>query len=110
MPVIGEITIGEFLGIFGLTIGPLTATVPDWAPPTVILPLGFTVLACRSMIPGLFEAAFTVVQVMVTVSPTFGEVLELVTSAIEVPWTVPSPTPAGGMQVVAKLRFAATAG
>jgi hypothetical protein len=47
---------------------------------------------------------------MVTVSPTFGEVLELVTSAIEVPWTVPSPTPAGGMQVVAKLRFAATAG
>src|ERR1700753_1204825 len=109
LAVMPDSCIGEFFLVAGLLFGPFADRLPVCAPPTAIVPVGVTTFAGRSTRPGLFDAALTVFQVMVMVSPTTGEALELVRSAVVVPWITGRPETLGGVQLVAKLTFAASA-
>lgn len=108
-PFMSERSIAEFLGIGGFCRGPSIFRSPVAAPPSLMVPVGWTVSLLRSRTSGFLEAAATVFQTTSTVSPTFAWA-----GAVSCTWVVPStggsPEMAGGMHSVLYEMSAAWAG
>ncbi len=93
-------SMGLFLGMGGFCRGPSSFSSPLAAPPSVMVPVGFTVSLPRSSTSGFLDAASTVFQTTSISSPTFASA-GAVSSTLVVPWTGGSPEMGGGTHSVA---------
>lgn len=109
VPFMSGSTMGLFLGIGGFCRGPSSFSSPLAAPPTLMVPVGFTVSLSRSRMSGFLEAAATVFQTTSISSPTFASA-GAVSCTLVVPCTAGSPEMGGGMHSVLYETSAAWAG